>query len=338
MTAALAIIWYGLAALLLASFVLADGFDLGAGMLYGFERDMQRRERMLRAIAPVWGGSEIWLLAAMAAVLVAFPAVYSTFVRGFAPLLIVVLAALLFRAIGIELRMRTSRGRISAALDLLIVVGSFVPALAFGLIGAALLEGLPIDGRGVMQGSVLLTLNSFSVMAALASGAAFALHGALFLAMRTTGEFRDQLEGWSRTLLAVVGLLLVAGGLWSRSVLHARYATSAVMPLFWIGVVVGLIAYASVWVDLKFERRAAAFAGSCVGVVCIALCSASLLFPLLIPSTLDPSFSLSLGNSAAPADSLLRALVGAAVVIPLVLVYVYFSYRSLGRRRKNFKV
>ena len=330
----LALTWYILAALLFGAFVLADGFDLGAGILYGFERNADRRERMLRAIAPVWGGSEIWLLAGMAALLVAFPSVYSTFLGSMAPLIIAVLAALLFRALGIELRIRIASRRLGGVLDALIVVGSIVPALAVGLVGANLLQGLPVDSRGVMQGGVRVLFGSFSILGALASGTAFALHGALFLGMRTSGEFRAEIEGWSMTLLAVLAVLLVAGGVWSRSVLRARYVTSLAMPLFWGVMVLGLGAYASVWVDIRFERRTAAFVGSCVGISSIAVCSASLLFPMMIPSTLDPAASLTVGNAASDAKSLRGLLLGALGAIPLILVYVFVSYRSMGRRRR----
>lgn len=330
----LASIWFILAALLFCAFALADGFDLGAGILYGFERDADRRDRILHAIAPVWGGSEIWLLAGMAALLVAFPSAYATFLGTMTLLIVAVLAAILLRAIGIELRIRVSSRRLGGVLDALIVLGSFLPALAVGLVGADLLQGLPIDAHGVLQGGTRQLFTSFSVLAALASGTAFTLHGALFLGMRTGGELRSELRGWSLTLLAILAVLLVAGGLWSRSVLRARYQTSLGMPLFWVVMVLGIGAYLSVWIDVHFERRTAAFVSSCIGISSIAVCSASLLFPMMIPSTLDPAASITVGNAASDEKSLRGLLWGALLAIPLMGLYEFALYRSMGRRRR----
>jgi cytochrome d ubiquinol oxidase subunit II len=331
----LSVIWYVLAAMLFCAFALADGFDLGSGMLYGFERDLERRERMLRAIAPVWGGSEIWLLAGMVAVLVAFPVVYAVILRSMTLPIVIVLAALLLRAVGIELRIRISLRALDVFLDILIVLGSFIPALAIGLFGANILEGLPIDAKGFMQGGILSLINPFSILGALVSGAVFALHGSLFLGLRTIGDFRGQIEGWAKTLLTMLAVLIVAGFFWSRTVLKVRYATSSAMPFFWVSLVLGLGAYASVWVNVRFERRIPAFVGSCVGMAAIGICSAALLFPMIVPSTIDPSFGLTVGKAAADDASLQALLVDAALALPLILVYVFVSYRSIGRRRKD---
>ncbi|HUW40754.1 MAG TPA: cytochrome d ubiquinol oxidase subunit II [Rectinemataceae bacterium] len=331
----LSVIWYILAALLFCAFAVADGFDLGAGILYGFERELGRRERILHAIAPVWGGSEIWLLAGMVALLVGFPRVYALVVRSLALPIVIAIAALVLRAIGIEFRLRGPSRAIGAVLDALIVVGSFVPALAMGFMGANLLQGLPIDAGGILQGGSAALLSPFSVLGALVSGIAFTLHGSTFLAMRTNGEFRGQIEGWAKTLLTMLLVLLVGGFLWSRTALRLRYATSMASAFFWVSLALGLLAYASVWVNVRFERRTAAFAGSSAGLAAIAICSASLLSPTMIPSTLDPSFALTVGNAAAGDDSLRSLLVYALVALPLVLVYVVISYRSIGRRRRR---
>ncbi len=331
----LSVIWFVLAALLFCAFALADGFDLGAGMLYAFEREPERRERILRAIAPVWGGSEIWLLAGMAALLVGFPAVYAFVLRSLALPIVVVVAALVLRAIGIEFHLRGPLPVIGAFLDALIVVGSFVPALALGFLGANLLQGLPIDATGVVQGGVSALLSPFSVLGALVSGIAFTLHGSVFLAARTNGDFRGQIEGWAKTLLTMLLVLLVGGFLWSRTSLKLRYATSMALPVFWVSFVLGLLAYASVWVNVRFERRTAAFAGSAAGLAAITVCAASLLFPTMVPSTLDSAFALTVGD-AAVGDANLRSLIIYALVgLPLLAVYVLVSYRSIGRRRRS---
>ena len=271
----------------------------------------------------------------MVAILLAFPPVYAVIVRSMALPIAIFIAALLLRAIGIEIHIRSSSRNLDVFLDVLIVVGSFIPVLSIGFFGANILEGLAIDAKGVMQGSALSLLNPFSILTALLSGAVFALQGSLFLGLRTTGDFRSQIEGWAKTLLTMLMVLIVAGFFWSRTVLRMRYATSLAMPFFWISLVLGLGAYASVWVNVRFERRVPAFVGSCVGMAAIAVCSAALLFPMIVPSTLEPSFGLTVGKAAADDASLRMFLVDAAVALPLVLLYVFVSYRSIGRRRKD---
>lgn len=331
---ALSGIWYILVALLFCAFALADGFDLGAGILYGFERSTSRRDNILWAIAPVWGGSEIWLLAGMVALLVGFPPVYAFIVRSMALPIVVVVAAMVLRAVGIEFQLRGRRRILGPFLDALIVAGSLVPAIALGFIGANLLQGLPIDSSGVMQGGLVSLVSPFSILGALVSGVAFSLHGSIFLALRTNGELRDRIEGWSKTLLTMFLVLLVGGFLWSRTALKPRYATSLGMPVFWSSFALGLIAYASVWVNIRFERRLPAFVGSSAGIAAIVACSASLLFPAMIPSTIEPASSLTVGKAAAGEGKVRALIVYALVALPLVLVYVLASYRSLGRRRR----
>ena len=115
MTLDLNTIWFFLVGILFTGYAILDGFDLGVGCLHLLVRGDQERRIFLNAIGPIWDGNEVWLVTGGGALFAAFPNVYATVFSGFYEAFILLLVALIFRAVAIEFRsQRTGKGWRSA--------------------------------------------------------------------------------------------------------------------------------------------------------------------------------------------------------------------------------
>jgi cytochrome d ubiquinol oxidase subunit II len=330
----LSIIWFGLAALLLAVYSVTDGFDLGAGIVYGFTKDAGRKKRILSTISPIWSGNEVWLLAGIGSLLAAFPPVYSALLSSLYVPVILVLMALVFRAGGVELRTKVEGPRLARFLDGCILAGSLVPAWGIGLAAGNVLLGMPLDAEGAVKGSWLFFLNPFSIVAGFASLAAFAVHGLAYVATKTRGEDREAFVGFAITSLGIFAVIVAALAVSSVFLLHARFAASQALVGFWIFAALAVVGYMGVFMDLRARRIGGAFAASAIGLLSIVGMSACLLFPVMIPSNLGAANDLVVANAASSDRSLLAILVLAAIGVPLIAVYTIVAYRSFRGQAK----
>ncbi len=324
----LAILWFCLVAFLLAVFAVLDGFDLGAGILYGLEKDGERKKRILASISPVWSGNEVWLLAGLGSLLAAFAPAYSALLSSLYVPVILVLMAILFRAFGVELRTKTDNPALIRLFDLLIFIGSAIPAWGIGLVAGNVLVGFPLDAGGAVQGSWLFFLNPFALGTSLASLASFTLHGATYVALKSEAQDRAVFLGRSMKALAAFAALAVACAVASPFALSARFASSPSLLGFWIFAVLGLVGYSGVFSDLRAKRAGGSFMASAIGLLSIVGMSASLLFPVLIPSRLGKENGITILSAAASDKSLAVMLVLALVGVPLIVIYTIIAYRS----------
>lgn len=330
----LSILWFGLAALLLALYAAADGFDLGAGIIYGLTKDKESKARILASIAPVWSGNEVWVLAGLGSLLAAFPPVFSALLSILYVPVMLVIVAILFRAIGVELRPKTDSAFLQGIFDFMIPFGSAVTAWAIGLVAGNVLVGMPMDQAGNLSGSWLFFLHPFALVTSLVSLVALTLHGTLYVAMKTDGSQAQALaEAGQRLLLILAGLALVAA-VYGALILGPRFAASKALLGFGLFSVLALLGYGGVFMDLKAKRIAGAFWASFIGVVSTAGGLACLLFPVLIPSRINHAWDLTVASTANSEKSLLVMLIIALVGVPLIAVYTFVAYRSFRGKAK----
>ena len=305
-----------------------DGFDLGAGFVYGLYRDPERKRALLASISPVWSGNEVWLLAGLGSLLAAFPPVYSALLSSLYVPVILVLMAIVFRACGVELRSKTENPFLLRLFDLSIFLGSLLPAWAIGLVAGNVLLGFPLDASGSLQGSALFFLNPFSLAASLASLAAFTLHGLVYTAMKNEGAHREAFGAAATKAFRVFAVLVIACVAIGSATLSQRYAASQARPLFWVFAILFVIGYSGVPMDLRAKRMGGAFAASAIGLVSVVGMSASLLYPRLLPSRLGAEGDLDVARAASADPSLKAMLIIALVALPLVAIYSFVAYRS----------
>jgi len=333
-------IWFSLVALMLAGYVVLDGFDLGAGALHliAARTDAERRT-VLESIGPVWDGNEVWLLAAGGTLFYAFPLLYSSSFSGFYLALNIVLWLLVFRALGIEFRMHLADRLWRAFFDGAFSVASILLIVFFGAALGNVLRGVPLgpdhyffvplwtDFRcGASPG----ILDWYTVLCAVLALVAVAVHGALYLILKTEGDLNARLRGWVNRLWPLL-VALSALALWAtvyvRPQLLDNYRKA---PVAWIVPALVVAALGGILYFTRAGRERAAFLSSCCYIVATLSGAAVGLYPALLPASAGPADSITIANAAAGDASLSIGLVwwGIGMAIALgysVVVYTMFK-------------
>lgn len=322
-------IWFVLWALLWAVYFILDGFDLGMGSMLPFIAKNETERRVIyNAAGPFWDGNEVWLITAGGVTFAAFPKAYAVmFSALYAPLLIL-LFALIFRAVSFEYRNKVDSPRWRAAWDMCQFAGSFLPALLLGVAFANLFQGIPIDGDGVYHGNILKLLNPYGLLGGVLFVLMFMYHGALWLSFKSVGELHERANQWAKViwiyLVAAALLFLAASGVWAD--LYDNIMKLPVLAVFPLAAVAFLIAS-------RFSGGGIlAWAFSAGFILCATFFGVLGMFPKLIPSNIDPAFSVTLMNGASSELTLTIMLVVALCCVPVVLayqawVYVLFSHK-----------
>jgi cytochrome bd ubiquinol oxidase subunit II len=318
-------VWFILIAVLWIGYFALEGFDFGVGMLLPWlARDDRERRLMINTIGPVWDGNEVWVLTAGGATFAAFPEWYATLFSGFYLPLLLILLALIVRGLAFEYRHQRPDAAWHSWWDRAIVVGSYVPALLWGVAFANIVRGVPIDESRDFTGTIFTLLNPFGLLGGVVTLLLFLTHGAMFLALKTDGEIRHRARAVavrSGVAAAVAAVVFLA---WAQAL--TGNAGSAVLFVLAAVALLGGIAAARV------AREGWAFIGT---FVCIALAVAGLfvgLFPDVMPSTTDAAYSLTTTNASATDYTLKVMTIVAAVFTPLVLGYQAWTYWVFRRR------
>jgi cytochrome d ubiquinol oxidase subunit II len=324
---ALTDVWFLLIALLWTGYFVLEGFDFGVGMLLPLvARDETDRRVALGTIGPVWDGNEVWLLVAGGATFAAFPEWYATLFSGFYLPLLLILVALILRGMALEYRGKIDDDAWRRRWDLAIIGGSFLPALLWGVAFANIVLGVPLDGEHEFTGTLLTLLNPFALLGGATTVLLFALHGAVFLALKTVGDIRVRSIDLAKVAGAV--LLPVGGAFLTWSLL-------AYGPL-WTLAPAGVAAAALLAGTLLAARgrEGRAFLATAGAIVAIVVTLFGTLYPDVLPAT-DPANSLTTTNAASTGYTLSIMTWVAVVLTPVVLTYQAWTFwvfrRRLGR-------
>ena len=318
-------IWFALIAILWIGYFVLEGFDFGVGILLPFlGRGDRERRALINTIGPVWDGNEVWVLVAGGATFAAFPEWYATLFSGFYLALFLILVALIARGVAFEFRSKRPDPAWRSRWDLAIFGGSLLPAFLWGVAFANIVQGVPIDARHQFTGDLFTLLNPYGLLGGLTLLALFLTHGAVFLALKTTGDLRRRANAWAGRLgltAAVVAVLFLA---WTQTIRGG--------PASLVLSVVAAVALVGALLANRVGREGWAFVGS---AVTIAVAVASLfvgLFPNVMPSTLDVAYSLTTTNAASTPYTLTIMTWVAVVFTPLVLIYQGWTYWVFRRR------
>jgi len=318
-------VWFILIAVLWIGYFTLEGFDFGVGMLLPVlaKNDTERRV-MINTIGPVWDGNEVWLLVAGGATFAAFPEWYATLFSGFYLPLLLILVALIVRGLAFEYRAKRPEDSWRARWDLAIIIGSFVPALLWGVAFANILRGVPIDADHEYTGGFFNLLNPYALVGGVTTLLLFLVHGALFIALKTDGEIRHR----ARALAIKVGLGAAVAAvvflLWTQ--LETGTTASAVA---FVAAAVALLAGLS---QARVAREGWAFLGTFVAIAVAVAGLFLALFPDVMPTTLAAGDGLTTTNAAATAYTLKIMTVVAVIFTPIVLVYQGWTYWVFRKR------
>ncbi|MFQ3587449.1 MAG: cytochrome d ubiquinol oxidase subunit II, partial [Fimbriimonadaceae bacterium] len=192
----LQIAWWVLVGVLLIGYAILDGFDLGVGILYLFSKTDQQRRILLNAIGPVWDGNEVWLIVGGGALFAAFPDVYATVFSGFYTPFMLLLTALIFRAVAIEFRSKRESPKWRARWDASFSVASLLIALLTGVALGNIALGIPLDAQHEYVGGFFNLLNPYALIMGITTVALFSLHGAIYTVLKTEGELQEMAKKW----------------------------------------------------------------------------------------------------------------------------------------------
>jgi cytochrome bd ubiquinol oxidase subunit II len=316
--------WFVLIAVLWTGYLILDGFDLGVGMLMkGWARNESQRRVMLNAIGPVWDGNEVWLITAAGAMFAAFPHWYASLFAGLYLPLTITLLALILRAVSIEYRGKSRTARARNTWDWCMAGGSAVAAFSIGLMLAVTTTGMPLDANGDRVGGPFAWLSGEGIIGGLAAvGFALAM-GWAYLGLKTDGSPR---EAARHHLTRYLPLYLLPSAAWG--VLVAMRQPEA---LPWVVLTVALLAGAAAWLAARAAREGWAFIGLAGSMVAGAASVFLAVFPVVLPSTIDPAHDLTAFNASSAHYTLTVMSWVAVVFVPIILAYsayVYWVFRK----------
>lgn len=321
------IIWFWLITILIIGYAILDGFDFGVGILSLFSRGEKEKRIHFNAIGPVWDGNEVWLLTGGGALFAAFPVVYATVFSGFYLALMLLLVALIFRAISFEFRNKVDAHLWRRIWDWSFGLGSLLPAFLFGVAIGNILRGIPLDRQSQYLGTFLGLLNPYSIGVGILTVCLFTMHGAIYLAIKSDGSLRNRCQQWASRLWIGYVILFVSITIWSWLASPYLFETSLHTPWFYVFlfVLTGFIVLLPIL--LKSGRFQIAFIGSSLIITMMICLMALSLFPRFVPSSLDLQNSLTIYNAASSQYTLQTMLVIALIGVPIVIGYSIFIHR-----------
>jgi cytochrome d ubiquinol oxidase subunit II len=314
-------LWFLLIGLLLAGYSVLDGFDLGVGVLFPFLAKTEEDKRaLLRAIGPFWDGNEVWLLAGGGALFAAFPQAYATVFSGFYLALMVVLFALIFRAISLEFRGHDPERK--KFWEWALLAGSFLPALLFGVALGSVVEGIPLTIDRDFASNFFSLLRPFPLACGLLGLSSFLLHGTTYVILKTAGELK------ARARRLAGGLWWVEGGLFLLSLaMSFIYLPQAKeKSLAWLATAVFLLSLAALNLALAWERGRLAFLATALSIISLWGIAGAVQYPVLVRAS-EPGLSLTAANASSSPLTLRVMLIIALVGLPIVIASTAFLYR-----------
>ncbi len=356
----LRVLWWLLLGILLIGFTLFDGYDLGVGALLPFvaRKDDERRV-LINLVGPTWEGNQVWLVLGGGAIFAAWPALYAVSFSGFYLAMIAILLALILRPVGFKFRGKVENPTWRSVWDWALFIGGFVPALIFGVAVGNVLRGVPFSFDDTLRpsysGGFFGLLTPFPLVCGLVSLAMCATHGAVIIAMRTTGITVERGRIYGK-LAALLGIVLFAlAGLWVAFG-PLGYAVTSIQdvagpsnplnktvaaqsgawlhnygahPWMLIAPLLGFGGLALAWVGLNGRAWKTALLGSSLAIVGVISTAGLSLFPFLLPSSTAPNASLTVWDASSSHLTLWTMLLATVVFLPIILAYTAWVYRVM---------
>ncbi|MFI1303619.1 cytochrome d ubiquinol oxidase subunit II [Streptomyces sioyaensis] len=318
-------VWFVLIAFLWVGYFFLEGFDFGIGVLTKLlARDRRERRVLINTIGPVWDGNEVWLLSAVGGTFAAFPDWYATLFSGFYLPVLLILVCLILRGVAFEYRVKRPEERWQRNWEQVIFWASLLPAVLWGVIFGNVVHGVKINAHKEYVGSLLDLFHPYALLGGLVTLTLFTFHGAVFASLKTVGDIRER----ARRTATVVGLtaaVLVIGFLgWTQA---AKGDSTSLVVLL-----VAVIALVAALGANRLGREGWAFVFSGVTIVAAVSMLFLTLFPNVMPSTLNASWSLTVSNASSSPYTLKILTWGAGFAAPLVMLYQGWTYWVFRKR------
>lgn len=330
-------IWFMIVAVMVAAYVVLDGFDLGAGVIYlGVAKSATERRRIMRAIGPVWDGNEVWLLAAGGTLYFAFPLLYASSFSGFYLPLMMVLWLLMLRGIGIELRTHMENPVWRGFFDYIFCLASALLCIFFGAALGNVIRGVPLGldeyffeplWTNFRVGQNNGILDWYTVLTGVIALVTLTTHGALYVAIKTEDELHERARAVARWVWPVQFLLTIVGLIATVSV---RPGVLDNYKHHLVGFAIPVVVFGSLAVMMHAmikRQEKIAFVGSALYIVGMLVGAAFALYPVVLPASTDPARDLTIYNTAAGQHGLSVGLVWWCLGAILAFGYFFFLFR-----------
>ncbi len=337
-------IWFCLIAIMVAMYVVLDGFDLGAGAIHLWvAKTDAERQQVIRSIGPVWDGNEVWLLAGGGTLYFAFPALYAAGFSGFYLPLMIVLWLLILRGISVEFRNHIVSPVWIHLWDVVFCGSSLLLAVFFGAALGNVVRGVPLNEQGYFFEALWTNfrlgpntgiLDWFTVIVGVAALATLVLHGALWVALKTAGPVQSRSVALARRVWWIVLALTIVLTAITFKVQPGVPANLALHP--W-GYIFPALAFLGLGGMLWFIRKGdelKSFLASCAYIIGMLTSAVFGLYPLVLPASTNPAFSLTVDNAKAPDYGLRIGLIWWIIGMILVAGYHYHVYSSFAGKVK----
>ena len=321
-------IWYCVIGVSMIMYTMLDGFDLGVGTLHLLAKNDYQRRIFLNAIGPVWDGNEVWIVIVVGALFAGFPAAYGTILSGFYPLIMVLLAGFIFRAVAIEFRSKGESRRWRQVWDVAFCLSSILVAFVIGLVLGNLIEGVPLNAENDYIGTFPEMFRPYSVLIGVTGVSLFAMHGAIYLTMKTEGETHEVVRSWINGTIILFALCYTTATI--ETILHRPHMTVAMRqyPVFMAIPLFALLAILNIPRQVRKQNNGWAFISSCASIALLVGLFGIGTYPYLVQSTIDDGVnSLTIYNAASSHNTLVVLLIIVGIGIPLVFAYGIVVYR-----------
>ncbi|MFE3891061.1 cytochrome d ubiquinol oxidase subunit II [Priestia sp. YIM B13446] len=322
--------WYLLVSILFVGFIFLEGFDFGIGMVSRFlgRNDLERRA-FINTIGPFWDANEVWLISAIGAMFAAFPNWYATLLSGSYVLFVLLLLSLIGRGVAFEFRGKVEKQAWKNAWDWVIFFGSLFPPLIFGILFSALMKGLPVERNMQMNAGFSDIVNLYTITGGVTLTMLCLWHGLIFATIRTMDDIRDRSRKVAMKLLPINALLLLifSGMTFFETDIFSNHSR-LMLYTFFIGIFVYLLA------GFFLTRKKDGWAFAMSGLILILSISSIFagLFPTVLVSSINESYSLTIHNAASGNYSLKIMSYAAIALLPFVLGYQIWSYYVFRKR------
>lgn len=316
----LALVWFILIAVLWIGYLVLEGFDFGVGMLMKpVSRSDDERRVVLNTIGPVWDGNEVWLLVAGGATFAAFPEWYATMFSGFYLPLLLILVGLIIRGIAIEYRGKIDDDTWRYRWDWCITIGSWIPAVLWGVAFANLVRGVEMTPDHQMISSFFSLLSPFALLGGIATAMLFLTHGAIFLALKTSGDMQPRAMKLAATLAIPTTVVAGVWGVWAQLAYSSHGLT-------WIPLLGAALSLVAVIFFTGNRSEGKAFFFNALAILLVVVFIFGVLFPNVMPASNNPEYSLTIAGAASTHKTLVIMTWVAVIMTPIILAYQGWTY------------
>ncbi|MBN1446340.1 MAG: cytochrome d ubiquinol oxidase subunit II [Bacteroidetes bacterium] len=325
------IFWFILMGVLLTGYAILDGFDLGVGIVHLFVKKDEERRILMNSIGPLWDGNEVWLVTFGGAMFAAFPHAYATAFSGFYLPFMLLLFALIFRAVSMEFRSKQEMRWWRRMWDVAFTTASTIGTFLFGVAVGNMMKGLPIGSDMEFQGTLLDLLGPYPLLIGVFAVSTFAMHGSIYLYLKTESDLQKRIHRWMWTTFGIFLVLYIFTTMATLISLPSAVTNFRDIPWAWVVVVLNVLAIANIPRAIYLGKPGYAFISSAATIAALTFLFGFALFPNMIVSSLDPSWNLTIYNAASSQKTLGIMRWMAIIGMPFVLSYtiaIYWIFRG----------